>query len=636
MMVRFCPVIVCMFLACSCAGSQDPADGSARDAQQDDFSDSAGAEIISVRDPGHSVGDIPSDAGDTSDVSPEDVTLIDEDTEDSTAYDDGWLPGPDTSCDQPATECRVSSWDVELATCVESVAADGTPCRRGVCIDGACQDECWPGDCPSWMVPDPDSCRCRVAPTGSDVCLDGVGHVNCGDIHPGDPWFGQDAQVAGGFRYYTDNGDGTVTDNRTGLVWAKALSNRIKLEDAESFCKVNNGDGDDGLPGDDWRAPAIQEAFTLVDAGDADCMWDAVFGSDCSSDTMYWTSTSAYLSANFCTTHGRGNVEACEKGDKDLHPVRCVRSARGSEVAAEDRFVPFADVVYDRLTGLAWENTLDRDVPGWPEAMQACSDKGPGWRLPTTSEILSIVDVDAPGGDCAKWYQELGEFCPGSESLSFWSSTPTPFESPPFLYAFGSHMAAGHIHDAPTLMRFVARCVNSFAPSGFAALGIPARLPGSHEIAGAPGPVADLDYVCTFAYGDIRGYLYVQSTPVSYDNNSSYQFQTVGAWVAAGGNVTPVEASYGWGGHHHIDWILLKFNGLEYRYHHSSFGWGWKPCQPPDCLQVFDGDGQLVQDGCEPVRSLPVVCRQVRLDGTFDALEDDFEICDGDPDKLQY
>ncbi|MBN1327500.1 MAG: hypothetical protein JW996_06090, partial [Candidatus Cloacimonetes bacterium] len=37
----------------------------------------------------------------------------------------------------------------------------------------------------------------------------------------GEPFYGQDAQFAGNQSDYTDNGDGTITDNVTGLMWSK-------------------------------------------------------------------------------------------------------------------------------------------------------------------------------------------------------------------------------------------------------------------------------------------------------------------------------------------------------------------------------------------------------------------------------
>lgn len=39
----------------------------------------------------------------------------------------------------------------------------------------------------------------------------------------GEAFFGQDAQYKGNAASYTDNGDGTITDNVTGLMWQKGF-----------------------------------------------------------------------------------------------------------------------------------------------------------------------------------------------------------------------------------------------------------------------------------------------------------------------------------------------------------------------------------------------------------------------------
>jgi hypothetical protein len=142
--------------------------------------------------------------------------------------------------------------------------------------------------------------------------------------------------------------------------------------------------------------------------------------------------------------------------------------------------------------------------------------------------------------------------------------------------------------------------------------------------------VSDADFVCSFNYGEINGYFYIRTTPISCGTEEVCHYETAGAWVSINGVVEVVEdATYNWGGQHHNDSIRLKYDGLTYRFYHSSFGFGWRACQPPDCLQI-ENDDALVQDGCYPVRSLPIVCRLVNFDGTFDPLVDDFETCPGD------
>jgi len=69
------------------------------------------------------------------------------------------------------------------------------------------------------------------------------------------------AGVAGADSRFVDNGDGTVTDTRTGLMWAQMDSQGdITWDDAKLYCEniilssYNN-----------WRMPTIEELKTLFD-----------------------------------------------------------------------------------------------------------------------------------------------------------------------------------------------------------------------------------------------------------------------------------------------------------------------------------------------------------------------------------
>ena len=60
-----------------------------------------------------------------------------------------------------------------------------------------------------------------IVDTNQGVCYDSRGAV--GDCpQEGSELFGQDAQYSGSQPSYTDNGDGTVTDNVTGLMWQQS------------------------------------------------------------------------------------------------------------------------------------------------------------------------------------------------------------------------------------------------------------------------------------------------------------------------------------------------------------------------------------------------------------------------------
>ena len=114
---------------------------------------------------------------------------------------------------------------------------------------------------------------CGVPKTGQTECWDAAGSpVPCADT-------GQDGEYQAGVSVaprFTDNGDGTVQDNLTGLVWLKdanclggppwtdALStaNALSAATAPAACGLTDG----SMPGD-WRLPNLRELHSLVDYG---------------------------------------------------------------------------------------------------------------------------------------------------------------------------------------------------------------------------------------------------------------------------------------------------------------------------------------------------------------------------------
>ena len=70
---------------------------------------------------------------------------------------------------------------------------------------------------------------------------------------------------------FTDNGDGTVTDEQTGLMWAKnadlaggALTWNDAIDFANSLSLGNEGCGSNYT---DWRLPNVKELQSLIDYG---------------------------------------------------------------------------------------------------------------------------------------------------------------------------------------------------------------------------------------------------------------------------------------------------------------------------------------------------------------------------------
>lgn len=107
-----------------------------------------------------------------------------------------------------------------------------------------------------------------VPKTGQTVCYDAAGNPrDCDDT-------GEDGEYQRGVTSpnprFTDHGDGTVTDNLTGLIWLKNADcfGTRKWDDALSDCYglANGSCGlNDGSVAGDWGLPNIKELQSLVD-----------------------------------------------------------------------------------------------------------------------------------------------------------------------------------------------------------------------------------------------------------------------------------------------------------------------------------------------------------------------------------
>ncbi|MBN1138586.1 MAG: DUF1566 domain-containing protein [Anaerolineae bacterium] len=102
-----------------------------------------------------------------------------------------------------------------------------------------------------------------VVDTGQVLCYDASGaEIACPG--QGAAFYGQDAQTDGRQPSYADNGDGTITDNNTGLMWQQAVSEKMTCDEA-----VAAADGFGLLATtmgyDDWRLPNAKELHSIVD-----------------------------------------------------------------------------------------------------------------------------------------------------------------------------------------------------------------------------------------------------------------------------------------------------------------------------------------------------------------------------------
>ncbi|MBT4089985.1 MAG: DUF1566 domain-containing protein [Deltaproteobacteria bacterium] len=118
---------------------------------------------------------------------------------------------------------------------------------------------------------------------------------------------------------YSDNGDSTVTQNTTGLVWQQLEGGSHTWEAALAYCETLVLGGNS-----DWRLPNHKELHSLIDYSDTSPpVIDSLFSS--ANSNYYWTSTtkSNDLDMAWLGYFNTGGIFTSSKTNS--YPVRCVR-----------------------------------------------------------------------------------------------------------------------------------------------------------------------------------------------------------------------------------------------------------------------------------------------------------------------
>jgi len=119
---------------------------------------------------------------------------------------------------------------------------------------------------------------------------------------------------------FKDNGNGTITDNATGLMWQKSGTDKyIKYEEAKDYIRELNRKGFAGYS--DWRLPTVDELKTLLKPKgmNGDLYIDPIFDNK---QIYCWTSDQRASDGAWYVYFGYGNVSS-SSGD---HYARAVRS----------------------------------------------------------------------------------------------------------------------------------------------------------------------------------------------------------------------------------------------------------------------------------------------------------------------
>jgi hypothetical protein len=208
---------------------------------------------------------------------------------------------------------------------------------------------------------------------------------------------------------YTDNGDDTVTDDITGFTWEGTIGAAGDAQgDAAAYCSGK---------GASWRLPTRLELVSLVDytiAAPGPTI-NAIFRD--TPGSTFWTSSPYYGDAGDAWTIGFDAGYSDYGVRNNPNSVRCVRPpaprCRPSRYQAQP-----GGLVVDLATGLTWQQSVDPGSYTWSDAQTYCAGVGTGWRVPSLTELQTIID------DTHEFPAIDQNVFPDTPSVIFWTSSP--------------------------------------------------------------------------------------------------------------------------------------------------------------------------------------------------------------------
>lgn len=239
--------------------------------------------------------------------------------------------------------------------------------------------------------------------------------------HPkaGQSYFGQDAHYLANPPSYAVNGDGTVTDRVTGLMWIQDPGGKKTFVQAVAGAKQCRVGGYS-----DWRLPTIKELYSLIQLNGTDpdpnstdatglipfidasvfqftygkqADGDRIIDSQFASSTKYVSTTMGGNETMFGVNFADGRIKGYPTHSRRKEKTFYVLYVRENPAYGKNEFADNGDgTVTDEATGLTWMQADSGRGMDWPSALRYAENMTfaghSDWRLPNAKELQSIID----------------------------------------------------------------------------------------------------------------------------------------------------------------------------------------------------------------------------------------------------
>lgn len=271
---------------------------------------------------------------------------------------------------------------------------------------------------------------------------------------------------------YSNNGDGTITDNVTGLMWQQctALTSGPTCSGGAltaynwyqatgtADATYNPGGATNSCAGDilgysDWRLPTDFELITIADYGNLSAPAINTTNFPGTGSSFYWSSPGSVVNSTqaWAAEFYYGTTMALPKAS-GTNVVRCVRGEQSAPVLTDNN----DGTITDNVTGLMWQKQDDGLTKNWAGALTYCEALSlathTDWRLPNVKELRSIADMTkyGPSIDTAYFL--------GTKTSYYWASTSVASNPGNFAWTVSFNSGSVNNTENKTFQHYV-RCV---------------------------------------------------------------------------------------------------------------------------------------------------------------------------------